>query len=112
MDFTAQMMQLQKQLDIPYHEDSFLRDQLLTAVDIPGIQTSLRDRIPRTSEQAVNRIENRLSEKKEAAGRTVNNMEASFEPDSDVNKESHTSAMYYIGQSYYGEVKRNVRTPW
>lgn len=71
LDFTSSMMQLQKQLHIPYHEDRFLRDQLPTAGDIPGIHTSLRDRIPRISEQAVNRLANRLSEKRRMAGRNA-----------------------------------------
>lgn len=71
LDFTAKLMQLQKQLDTPYHADRYLRDKLLTAVDVPHIQTSLRDRIPRTSEQAICRVMNRLSDNKRSAGGTV-----------------------------------------
>ena len=48
--FTASLMSLQNQLDDSYHDDQFLRDRLLTAVDIPSIQSSLRDRLPRTSQ--------------------------------------------------------------
>lgn len=61
-------MSLQKQLDTPYHKDRFLRDRLLTAVDIPNILTTLRDRMPRTSQQAVNRIANQLCDKPKSAG--------------------------------------------
>lgn len=69
--FTSRLMQLQKQLDLPYHGDRYLRDQILTAVDIPSIQMVFRDKIPRTAEQAINRIANRLSEQRNTAGSSV-----------------------------------------
>lgn len=33
--FLAKLMSLQKQLDMSYHDERFLRDSLMTAVDIP-----------------------------------------------------------------------------
>lgn len=36
--FVAELMSMQNQLDKSYHQDQFLRDRLLTAVDIPSIQ--------------------------------------------------------------------------
>lgn len=64
---------------VPYHEDSFLRNMIHTAVDIPGIQTSLRDRIPSTWDQAQIRISNRLSEKLRTAVSTAYNLTVSHE---------------------------------
>ena len=62
--FVATLTTLQKQLEVTYHADRFLRDRLLKAVDIASIQTTLRDRMPETSHDAVNRIANQLSDKK------------------------------------------------
>lgn len=56
--FFAKLMSLQKQLAPPYHTDSFLGDRLITAIGIPDIQTTLRDRMLRTSNQAFSRISN------------------------------------------------------
>lgn len=52
--FVAKLMSLQKQLDIQYHTDAFLRDRLLTAVVIPAIQWALRDRLAREIYQTGN----------------------------------------------------------
>lgn len=60
--FVSHLMSLQKQLDTHYHTDTFLRDLLLKSVDIPSIQTALRDLMYSTSHQAVNMIANQLSE--------------------------------------------------
>lgn len=60
-------MSLQNQLDPSYHTDQFLRDILLTAVDIPHIQASLRDRLPRASQQAIIRMAIKLSESNKSA---------------------------------------------
>lgn len=53
---------LQKQLDTIYHGDRYFRDQILHAVYLPAIQIALRDRVPHTSEQAINRVANGLSD--------------------------------------------------
>lgn len=56
--FVSNVSSLINQVDTTYHTDSFLRDRLLTAVDIPYIQAKIRDRMPDTSQQAVNRVAN------------------------------------------------------
>lgn len=66
--FFEKLKSLQRQLDSQYHTDTFFRDRLLAAIDIPAIQTALRDRLPRTSNQAVKRIENQLLDKSQSAG--------------------------------------------
>lgn len=55
--FVSKLISLQKQLDRPYNFDSFLEYRLLTAVDMPAIQLTLRDRLERTDHHAVNRID-------------------------------------------------------
>ena len=101
--FTAALMSLQNQLDVTYHEDKFLRDRLLTAVDIPSIQSSLRDRLPRTSQQAINRVAIQLSDRKRSAGGSS----ACITQDDDDDK-----ALYSLGKSYGGEARRDVKKPW
>lgn len=56
--FTSNIMSFQKQLDPSYHSYNFLLYLLLSVVDIPEIKTSLRDRIPRTITQGINRVAN------------------------------------------------------
>lgn len=68
--FVSKLMSLQKKLDLQNHTDSFLRDRILTAVDLPAIQVAFRDRMLRTSQQAVSRISNQLSDEKNKAGST------------------------------------------
>lgn len=69
--FVSRLMSLQKELRPNYHSDDILRDRLLTALNIPSIQVTLRDRIPRTSQQAVNRVANQLSDKPRSAGSSL-----------------------------------------
>lgn len=61
--FVAKLMTLQNKLDDTYHTDQFLRDRLMTAIYIPYIQSKVQDRMPRISQQAVNRIANQFSHK-------------------------------------------------
>lgn len=68
--FVARVIPLQIQLDSNYHSDAFLRDRLFTAIDIPIIHSTLRDRLPCTSHQAVNRVANTLSYKAHSASST------------------------------------------
>lgn len=66
--FVAKSMILQKQLDKTYHTNGFLRDRLIIAVDLPAIQSALRDKMPRTSQQVFNKIANQLCYKAWSAG--------------------------------------------
>lgn len=103
--FVARLVSLQKQLNSNYQGDEFLRDRILQATDIPSIQTTLRDRIPETSQQAVNRIENQLSDKPRSAGSSMALL-------IDDNGEHIDEAMYSLGKTYGGEARRPVRHPW
>lgn len=44
---TAKLLSVQKKLDPEYHEDALLRDRLLSAIYLPHVRTSLRERIPK-----------------------------------------------------------------
>lgn len=63
-EFTSQLMQLQRELDAPYHTDRYFRVQLLMEVEVPRITKILRYVIQRTSKHAVNRVINHLGEKR------------------------------------------------
>lgn len=66
--FLSRLMSQQMRLYKTYHSDIFLRDILLTAVDETSMKTNLRDRMPRSSHQAVNRVITILSEVPNLAG--------------------------------------------
>lgn len=70
--FAARLMSLQHQLQKDYHTDKYLRDRLMSAVEIPDIQNTLRDRTPRTSHQLINRVENLLSTRAGSSGTEAN----------------------------------------
>lgn len=65
--FVAKLMAMQLQLDPQYQSATFLRDRLITAVDIPLLQTALRDRFIRKSKQAVNLVANQLPDSTRSA---------------------------------------------
>lgn len=100
--FVAVLTSLQKQLDITYHDEKFLRDRLLTAVDIASIQTTLRDRMTMNSRDAVNRVANQLSDKPNYACSSIT---CTIDCEEQV-------ANYSLGKSYGGEARRDVKCPW
>lgn len=63
-------MPLQKKLYRSYRTEIFLSDRLLTSFNNPSIQSTLKDRIPRTSHHAVNLVANQLCDKPNFAGST------------------------------------------
>lgn len=66
--FVEKPIALYKQLDTSYRTNGFLSDHLLTSVDLPSIQKTLRDRILRRRKQDVHRISNQLNDKTKSAG--------------------------------------------
>lgn len=98
--FVVNLMSLQNRLDESYHTDQFLRDLILTDVNIPSIQSALRDRLPTTIQEAANRIANQFSEKKKSAGSNLVCLARDYE------------AMYSLGKTYGGDERRNTKTPW
>lgn len=107
--FFAKLMALQKQVDTPYHTDGFLCDRLLTAVGLPAIHSSLRDRMPRSSQEAVNLIANQLSDKVKSAG-SASACVAHFD-DEDSNA-AYVQVLYSLGKAIGEDARRNIKTPW
>lgn len=66
--FVARFITLQKQIYSKYQGDGYLVDRLLTTVDIPEIQASLKDRMPRNAQTAIHRISTQLSAKPRTVG--------------------------------------------
>lgn len=95
--FSYKLSTLQKQLESHYQHDDFIRDQLIVSTDLPRIQQSLLERVPSSSQDAVNRIATFLSHKK---GSSNSVFISSEEPD---------SAMYSLGNRYGGDARRNTR---
>lgn len=101
--FTTTLLSLQQQLDKSYHSDTLLRDRLLTAVDMPAVKAGLRDRFPRTSKQAINRVAIQLSERKKSAGSASAYWTA---------RVRHCDARYSLDRIYGGDAKRPMRRPY
>lgn len=60
--FLARFMSLQKQLNPNYNIDEILRDLLLSSVELPAVEVTIRDRTSKTNQQPLNRIANQLSD--------------------------------------------------
>lgn len=105
--FTTLLMSLQKQLSFQYHTKHFLRDTMLTAVDIPAMQTKLLDRTPRSSHQAVNRNINHLCDKPHSAGSST--ACTIHEENDDDDKEA---IHYSLGKTFGGDARRTPKLPW
>ena len=58
----------QRQLHVRYHEDIFLKDQLVQAADIPDITRSMLEKPPQTAHEAQERIAALLSADPKSAG--------------------------------------------
>lgn len=99
--FVSKLKSLQNKLDDSFHDEKFLIDTLLTAYDIPFVQSSLRDGLPDNSQQRVNRITIQLNETSSSEIFSI-----SCEVDNDEN-ETH----YYLGKSYWGDARRATKKP-
>lgn len=102
-------MSLHKQLDVRYYGDRYLRYQLLTAVDIRYVQITLRARIPRTSEQAINRFSNGLSDKRRTAGSTCANWTHSHNDKS--NQHDHNDNSSHRYNNYHSNQHSHNNSP-
>lgn len=69
--FVAPRKGLQKKLYKDYHHDRYLRDRLITAIDFPAPQDTLRYRMPRTAQHVIQRTIRILSDKTITAGSLV-----------------------------------------
>lgn len=101
--FVAKLMTVQNQLDSTYQSNQFLIDRLMTAIDIPHIKSTFRDRMPRTSQQAFNWISNQLSDKPRTAGTSAACIVE--------NDENYNESNYSLGKTYVGDARRPTKLP-
>lgn len=99
----SNIMSRQKHLDGQHHTDSFRRDRSLILVDLPAIQSTLRDCMPRSSQQAVQRIPNQFSEKPISARSTSVCWS---------RKEYQDRAYYSLGNTFGWDARRTAKPPW
>lgn len=76
----------------------------MTAVNIPSIQVSLKDRRPRTAQQLANRIINYLSEEPKTAGSSGAHLACG------TYDSGHKKDMCTIVQNYGGAAKRMIKS--
>lgn len=65
--FVAKLMSTKRQLEMYYHGDRYLWEQLMMKIYIPTVQESLQYRVPSGEQQLGNRVANRLSKKTRTA---------------------------------------------
>lgn len=108
LDFSAEIMQLQNKLDVSYHGDRFLKDQMFMKNYLPHVQEMLRNQIWRTSEQVVNWVAKHMYDEKRSTGTTAVKLLKDVRND----RTQHTDkpeAYYTLGKSYKGETQRNIK---
>lgn len=81
----------QRQLDEAYHDDLFLRDQIVIATDVPEVERSLREKAAKTSYEATQRIANLLSNEPRSAG---------------MKTRGNDRAFYGLGKRFGGQARR------
>lgn len=102
-EFVATLMSLLKQVDMSYHDDNFLRDRLITAVNMPSIQAAFQNPILRTGQQPAHRIVNRIPKfRKTACSSLVHYYSSREVPLSN-------QALYTLEQSYGGVARLCVK---
>lgn len=87
------------------HTDRYLRGRLISALVIPEIENSLRDRTLRTCHQFINKVANRLSTRTGASGTESNiaQLDQLDEP------EDLTDALNNLAQKYGGHANRQIQ---
>jgi hypothetical protein len=90
---------LQRQLHADYQPDRFLRDQLVKSADIPEIARSMKEKPPKTSHAAEERIAALLSAQPGSASK-------SFMCDDGCSTDDQTVANYGSGRRFGGAAKK------
>jgi hypothetical protein len=100
----------QRQMKTFHHCDHILRDQLLIAIDVPEINRSLRERVPKTSNDLIQRAATSLPIQPASASPLLASsfdVEISTESDASV---AGDSAYYETGRRF-GGAARKLRKP-
>ena len=98
---SEELVQTQHQLHADYHLDRFLRDQLLISADIPKLRRSLIEKIPRTAQEAMQRIATLLSSEPRSASAHI--------CDDAMND---GDAMYGFGSRFGGNARKRSKRPF
>lgn len=85
--FIAELLSLTKKLDPSCPDERFLQYTMMTAVDMPSIEVSIRNRICQTAHPQTNRATDRLSSSLQSAGASVINY---FSSDSERKRRRRT----------------------
>ena len=88
---------IQRQLHSDYRNPRFLRDQLIAAADIPNVRRALKEHVPKTAHDAIQKIASLLSSEPASAGNTV---------------EGDSSTFYGLKTSYGGGAERSTGNYW
>jgi hypothetical protein len=96
------LQKTQRQSHPEYQKDRFIRDQIITCADLPEVEKSMREKVADTSQEAQQRIGNRLSDASGSAGSVIR----SFFADEGVD-----AANYGIGRKFGGDA-RKLRLPY
>lgn len=93
---TDQLTKIQHQLHRSYHDPRFLRDQLLIAADLPHLRRSLIEKIPKTAQEAMQRIATLLSSEPKSAG-------------ANCIHEDRDEINYGLGNRYGGQARKSLK---
>ena len=88
---------IQRQLHSDYRNPRFLRDQLIAAADIPNVRRALKEHVPKTAHDAIQKIASLLSSEPASAGNTV---------------DGDSSTFYGLKTSYGGGAERSTGNYW
>lgn len=96
-EIVARIMSVQEHIDESTRGDKFLWDQLLASIEFPRVQSSLKDKIPRSSQKLINAIANYLSEKPRSARIEIEGMESGI-PNQWGYRSTDEAAMYTLSR--------------
>ena len=93
----TKLSKLQRQLSKEYRNDLFLRDQIVISTDVPAAQQSMRERVPKSSADATNRISTFLSSEPRSAGAFA------------IRSNEDLLTMYSAENRFGGDAKKNFK---
>jgi hypothetical protein len=88
----------QRQLHEDYHNDRFLRDQIIMSADLPEIEKSLREKVASTSQEATQRIAALLFSRPGSA------KDAAY-----VSREDNSDVFYRLNRKFEGAARKPPR---
>lgn len=101
--FVLRAMEIKGNLSQSYQGERYLRNRLQEAIDFTSFQEFLKDRPSKSSQDLINHVANRLSNRPKAAGSIL----ASWVLNEGYQKEY--AAMYGLGQKYGGGAVRTEK---